>query len=228
MSKNNKKFISIRNKIYEIKNTFNVYLKIQLDSELVELIPIDGSEESIKLMTKWRNDNMDFFYSEFKSTNIKTKKWFSEIYLPDPNRILFFIIYKNEKIGHVGIFDFNEEKKSITLDNFVREADKGERGLMILVELAILKLCFYELKLEKVFVDLFESNSQANLLHKRCGFKIIKKIPLKKIKTNEGWNWIKDETKTNSTKFSNILEIKKSEIIEKSEELSKIKFFNNN
>jgi RimJ/RimL family protein N-acetyltransferase len=228
MSNNNKKSLAIRDKIHEIKNTFNSYSKIQLDSELVELVPIDDSDESIKLMTKWRNDNMDFFYSKFESTNIKTKKWFSEIYLPNPNRLLFFIIYKNEKIGHAGIFNFNEEQNSIILDNFVREIDKGERGLMILVELAILKLCFYELKLEKVFVDLFENNFQANLLHKRCGFKIIKKIPLKKIKTNEGWNWIKDETQINSTKFANILEIKKDEIIENSQELSRIKFFNNN
>ena len=80
----------------------------------------------------------------------------------------------------------------------------------------------------EVYLHLYHLNFQANLLHKRCGFKIIKKIPLKKIKTNEGWNWIKDETQINSTKFANILEIKKDEIIENSQELSRIKFFNNN
>ena len=167
---------------------------------------------------------MGFFYTKFQSTEERTRKWFNDIYLPDNTRVLFFIMYKNEKIGHAGIFNYNEEENSVTLDNFVREPTKGERGLMDLVELSIMKFSFVKLEVQKILVDLFGDNIQANLLHKRCGFKIVKKIPLKKINVNNDISWIKDETLSSTNKYANILEIQKNEFLEKNQELSKILF----
>jgi hypothetical protein len=75
------------------------------------LVPIterDLAQDHVAdLITKWREIGAYAFGSTFKPSKARTLDWINETLLPDPDRLLFLIYYKNFPIGHIGLRDLN-------------------------------------------------------------------------------------------------------------------------
>src|SRR6267143_4518246 len=84
------------------------FMKIKVNGAFAFLRPVDESDETIRLLTKWRNKYGDWFTTKFQATEDRTRKWLGNQVIDNPDRILFIIILENRKIGHVGIFQNKE------------------------------------------------------------------------------------------------------------------------
>jgi len=175
------------------------------------LMPIDTSQETVYLLTKWRKKYGEYFATKFEPTENRTRKWLKEQVTENRDKILFLIILNKKKVGHIGLFNYDKNDNSAEIDNVLRGERKEHRGLMEKIIYSIFDLGFKNLQLSKITLKVFGDNDKAINLYKRCGMSEVKHIPLKKIITQDGWKWVEDNLKQseNSKRFFNIMEIKK-------------------
>lgn len=176
------------------------FTTIYLQGNAVKLQLVDQSDETINLLTEWRNKYWDAFPAKFNATKNGTKKWIQDQVLEKPDRILFMIILGNDKIGHIGTYRYNTIDNSAEIDNVVRAIRKGYPGLMEKITKFMISWMFKELKLSKIQLKVFSDNYKAINLYERCGMLTVGNIPLKRIQTEDGWKW--DETQLNEGEYA--------------------------
>jgi len=199
-------------KIKELKNNATVnFTKISVDNNDVVLRVVDYSDETIELLTNWRNKFWDAFPVKFHATKDLTKKWLREQVYDKSDRILFLIILNDIKIGHIGSYRYNSIDNSAQIDNVLRSIRGSVPGLMEKVTTFMINWMFNELHLSKVSLKVFSDNFKAINLYERCGMVTVGMIPLKKIFTIDGWQWQETILKDNecADRYFSIMEINK-------------------
>lgn len=171
---------------------------IPMNDHKIILRLVDDSNDTINLLTIWRNKFWDAFPEKFNATNERTRKWLNEQVLKKPDRILFLILLNKKKIGHIGIYRYDETENSAEIDNVVRAVRDQLPGLMEKVTRFLIDWMFKELNLSKIKLKVFSDNYKAINLYERCGMVTVGNIPLKRINTKSGWKW--QETKLDATK----------------------------
>ncbi|OHB58196.1 MAG: hypothetical protein A2173_03600 [Planctomycetes bacterium RBG_13_44_8b] len=142
----------------------------------------EDEENYVKLLSQWRSDNWQAYPTVFKVTHEGTRKWIKEQLVEREDRILFMIIANNNyPIGHLGLSNFNFGKKEAEIDNVVRGVKNTFPGALTLALNTVNDWAFNKLGLVKLFLRVFYDNTHAIKFYERCGFKGIKKIPLRKI-----------------------------------------------
>ena len=137
-------------KLKEVKTFSQIdYFNIRVDDAKIMLRPVDESDETINLLTKWRNDNW-YWFDKFIATKESTGIWLKNQVINNPDRILFLIFLNGEKIGHIGTFRYNESENSAEIDNVLRGIRGCCPGLMENVTNKLISWMFSELKLSKV------------------------------------------------------------------------------
>jgi len=190
MSKYNKK-------IAELKNSKNKdVIKLEYLGKPTFLRIVDDSDETIQLLTKWRNDNWDGYPTKFEPTFESTQVYLKKI-IKDENQILFLIIHDDKKIGHIGIAYFDESDDCIWLENIVKGDSNMAPGIMEYVENLFLKWIFDEFNNSKIKGYIFSDNYKTIRLHEKCGWLTLKSIPLKREFSKEGWKWIPTKLSSN-------------------------------
>ncbi|MGI0011218.1 MAG: GNAT family N-acetyltransferase [Nitrosopumilaceae archaeon] len=176
---------------------------------MASLRPVDDSEETINLLTEWRNKFWDSFASKFEATKDRTRLWLRSQVMENPNRILFLIRVDSQKIGHIGIFLYDELQKIVEIDNVLRGIRNGNHGLMEKVTKNIIQWVFDDLRFEKIRLRVFSDNYKAINLYERCHMVTVDAIPLKRIFTNDGWKWEPAVVKENqyAERYHNVMEI---------------------
>ncbi len=181
--------------LYEIKNG---KLKIEIDffndkdQKLGKLKPVVDSKikdnsKIVKLMTKWRKDYKDKFFTQFEITEERTKSWLDNQIIKSDDRIFFMIEINDKKlIGHIGVVFFKDNDLVCELDNFVKDKDCQISGIMTYATKALINFLFNSLKMEKLKIRVFSDNLKAQELYIRCGFSKIKEVGLKKEITEDG------------------------------------------
>ena len=210
---NNDDYDLCTEKIRAAKNQ-DVFSVIQIDQNKAILKPVDESDETISLLTNWRNQHVKSFFSYFQATDKRTKAWLRRDVIDNPNRILFMVFIDGKKIGHAGMCRYNKQTNSAEIDNFIRSDKSGFPGLMNEIEKGLLRWMFEELNLSKVQGWLFADNFWSNSLHQKCGFKITRKFPLKKTETEDGWMWEEDKSNPDGSsveRYGNLIEITREE-----------------
>jgi RimJ/RimL family protein N-acetyltransferase len=125
-----------KNRIYTgnmIRNTTQISRQIMLSSirdiaefnvlndsgeeSIAKLIPINTrnlSRNDISiLMTVWRNENAQWYPSQFTATIDRTQHWLQEHIISSRDRIIFCIVVNNEIVGHIGIATASNSNSSI-------------------------------------------------------------------------------------------------------------------
>jgi len=200
-------------KIKELKNNSTAnFTKISVDNNDVVLRVVDDSDETIELLTNWRNQFWDAFPVKFHATRALTKKWLREQVYDKSDRILFLIILNDIKIGHIGSYRYNSIDNSAQIDNVLRSIRGSVPGLMEKVTTFMINWMFNELHLSKVSLKVFSDNFKAINLYERCGMVTVGMIPLKQNFTADGWKWqetiIKDDEYAD--RYFSIMEINKT------------------
>lgn len=182
-------------------NTTNKSLEILVKDELGKvvgkLVCIDkktiGNDSIISLLTKWRNQYMEFFLTQFNATFERTKKWLENIVIPANDRLLF-IIYSAEgkPIGNFGICDLKENAGE--LDNLIRGEKSDTPKMIFLCEIALLTWMFEYLNYDLVNLHVFSNNEPTIKLHKSVGFGFWKKMQLSRKQTPEHIQFLIDSS----------------------------------
>ena len=128
--------------------------------DLVFLKPLNLSDK--KQIKKW---NKDEEVSQYR-----------EIYVPGDNKFqnISFGIHdqKSQKlIGDIGISLIDVKNKHAEIGMTIGDKDYWNKGYGTDLVKAILKFCFIDLKLNKVYLDVWEENKRAIGCYSKCGFK---------------------------------------------------------
>ena len=203
--------------IQKIKDRGNTnIIKISYDCNQITLKLVNESEDTIKLLTDLRKKYRNMFATNFKMSEERTKKWIHNKLLN--NDSILFIVYANgKKIGNIGTDLYDEETNSAELDNMMKDPSCKINGIMTVVEKVYLKWMFDYFKLSKIRGRLFNDNYKMMNAHIKCGWKIIRVIPLKKTTTNDGWIWEEKKLESDDIlvkRSFNIIELIKENLIE--------------
>ena len=80
------------NKLQETKNGDGIdIIKFPIDDNIAKLSVVDNSDDTIRLLTEWRNEFFDAYFDKFTATEDRTKKWLKEQVMEKADRILFII-----------------------------------------------------------------------------------------------------------------------------------------
>ena len=180
-------------KLKQIKNLSDIDLvEFNIGDSVATFRVVDDSTETVKLLSKWRDEYFDAFYDKFKVTEERTKMWIQKQNLDLPGRILFMIILNGQKVAHMGIDSYDEHDNSAKLSNILRGVREGYPGLMLKGEIALSKLMFELLKLSKIKVCMWSDNFKAVNLHAtKLGCNVEDNSPFKRVFTDDGWKWEK-------------------------------------
>lgn len=136
-----------------------------------------GRPEVIALLTRWREANRRFFFTQFGATEEGTALWLKTVVLSDPHRVLFFIREeKGRRIGHYGLCNVRDNRAE--LDNLVRGERGGDRRLIFYAELALMHWAFRRLDVEEIRLEAFGNNTLALAIHQDVGFNLVAREPM--------------------------------------------------
>lgn len=148
----------------------------------------------IRLLAQWRDHAQDFFPSQFAVTFEGTKLWLENQVIKNFDRILFLVssARNNMPVGHLGLYRFDWKEKSCEIDNVIRGRDDLLPGIMTPATIQVGKWARKKLGVKILYLKVLADNQRAISLYERCGYKGVKRIPLRK-EVHEGMiQWIED------------------------------------
>ena len=111
-------------KINKIKENQLVIFNVPyIDGKNIIVKIVDDLDDTISLLVKWRNRYGEWFDTKFFANNETTKKWINNKIIEDIERVLFLIIYNDQKIGHFGLDNYNENEEENEESNNLEEDD---------------------------------------------------------------------------------------------------------
>ena len=209
--------MSYYEKLKEIKNFGSVdFMKIKYQGKNVILRLVDESDETVILLTKWREMYRNNFGTDFSISEKKTREWLRKGVLENPDKIVFVIYVEIRKIGIISTAEYDEKTNSAILDTMMKDPTYKLPGLMTTIEKVYLKWMFDELNLSKITGFLFSDNKKMMNIHQKCGWAIIDIVPIQKISTDEGTKWEKISSKLDNMKaerYFNLIELTRENLM---------------
>ncbi len=162
------------------------------------------NRELIRFLSECRELASAWYPSIFKVTEEGTKKWLKYQVIDVEDRILFIAeTIDGVPFGHMGFYRGEA-------DNFIRGRMDVLSGGMTYALNAMLKWAFCDLDLKDLYLRVFSDNYRAIAFYKRCSFKEIDKIPLRKIE-NRGiikWEEIPEGSIERAERFFSVMHLK--------------------
>lgn len=148
------------------------------------------NEEEIKKLAEWRKKYEKWFPAQFKVTVRGTKVWLKERLLDAQDRFLFMIETPSSRpIGHLGFFRFDFKNRACEIDNVIR-GESDYPGIMTHSLNILINFAKNILGVKDLYLEVFSDNKKAIALYERCGFKEIKRMPLKKVVSYDKVSWV--------------------------------------
>lgn len=146
---------------------------MRLEGRNVLLLPIDR-EVDIENIVRWRNQPFvrdNFIYRELFTVESQ-KRWIET--MVDTGRVSQFVIYagQNKKaIGSVYLRDIDRQNEKAEYGIFIGEEDYLGRGYGSEAARLMIRYGFEKLRLHKIFLRVFATNSRALGSYRKAGFK---------------------------------------------------------
>ena len=148
------------------------------DGKFIELSLCDDSSETVRLITKWRGDNIKWYDSDFLPTEFRTKKWLQNNILNCADSVLFLILVDGKKIGHIGLDNYNPDLDSIYIVSVVKGESIVFPGLMEHVGNKLIDWIFHKLNISTIKLRVFSDNYKAINMNERMGMLTINSVPM--------------------------------------------------
>jgi RimJ/RimL family protein N-acetyltransferase len=154
----------------------------------------------IACLTNWRNRHVNAFLTEFAATDERTSCWLSDVVHTDDSRILFMIEdVQGERVGYMGIAYIDWERSYVEADAIV-SSGATPKGMMSAALRTALGWAMGQLGLNVVAVRVLSDNP-ALVFYRKLGFEETKRVPLKRVVSDELVSWIEDETLATSERY---------------------------
>jgi RimJ/RimL family protein N-acetyltransferase len=141
--------------------------------------------ELVALLAAWRERANAFFPAQFPVTLEGTHRWLVKQLLEVPERMLFWVRGPGgERLGHLGLYRFDFDERSVELDNVIRGVSGALPGAMFSAVGALAHWSFETLGIQSLCLRVLSDNERAIRLYERCGFHETMRMPL--VRTDEG------------------------------------------
>jgi perosamine synthetase len=138
-------------------------------------------EALIADLTRWRNENVAAYPSQFVATPISTKAWLRDRVLGVPDRMLFLVINKfGRTVGHLGFASAINDDCSLEMDNIVRGVKSGDAGIMMSAMITLMDWAEEKVGPREIYLRVFECNTHAITFYEKLGFVRDRLLPLTK------------------------------------------------
>jgi perosamine synthetase len=132
-------------------------------------------------LTRWRNENVSAYPSQFTATSMSTRAWLRDRVLGVPDRMLFLVVNKfGRTIGHLGFASAINDDCSLEMDNIVRGVKTGEPGIMSAAMNTLIDWAEEKLGPQEIYLRVFEDNKHAIGFYEKLGFVRDRILPLTK------------------------------------------------
>lgn len=170
-----------------------------------------NDDNLINLLCKWRNEFVHVYPTQFKATFDSTLSWAKNVLLNDDSKILFIICSPSGSYcGHVGLANLNNKEGFFEIDNLIKGDKYIPPNLIIDSCKELIKWAYNVLLCSNLFLKVFEDNREAVFFWRRNDFVIDKKIPLKKIKSEDKVSYITAKNDGEAEKNFLVLKHKRS------------------
>ena len=193
-------------------NVQQAYLRAMKIKDIGFLVPICHQhledKQIIENLTKWRNEFVDVFPTQFKAEFDGTKRWLKEQVLDNHARILFLVVNKSGKaLGHLGFNNCLNNECSFEIDNVVRGEMCEERNTFGLALEQAMKWARETINVNKFWLRVFSENQHAINFYLRNNFVEEKRIGLKKEVENNLIKYLPSKVNTlnRSKSYSNCI-----------------------
>ncbi len=132
-------------------------------------------------LTRWRNEDVAAYPSQFVATAASTKAWLRDRVLAVPDRMLFLVVNKyGRTVGHLGFANALNDECSLEMDNIVRGVKTGDPGIMARGMTALIDWAEEKLGPSEIYLRVFETNVHAIAFYEKLGFVRDRLLPLTK------------------------------------------------
>lgn len=145
-------------------------------------------------LTRWRNQNVHAFLSEFVATEARTERWLREYVGPDPTRVVFMVEVGDQIVGYMGLAQIDWNRRSFELDGIVRGRANAPRGVMTCGVLAMIDWAVNCLGLCHPVVRVLAHNTHAVAFYRRMGFADSCRVALYKVTSDDGSQLTEEST----------------------------------
>ncbi|HEV3020999.1 MAG TPA: GNAT family N-acetyltransferase [Pirellulales bacterium] len=152
--------------------------------------PEADDEGVISLLAAWRTQANAFFPAQFPVTLAGTHRWLVKQLLEVPERVLFWVrALDGKRIGHLGLFRFDFDDRSVELDNVIRGVNGAAPGAMFTAVQTLARWSFESLGMQALCLRVLSDNTRAIRLYERCGFQETMRMPLVRVAEGEVVRW---------------------------------------
>jgi UDP-4-amino-4,6-dideoxy-N-acetyl-beta-L-altrosamine N-acetyltransferase len=130
------------------------------------------AREDLETVRNWRNspEVSKYMYTDAQITPEQQLAWFERI-SQDETKRYWLLRYGDRPIGLVNIADIDHHNKRCNWGFYFGVSDLRGLGLASKVEFNVLRYVFDHLKLNKLYCELFEWNTNVIALHSKFGFR---------------------------------------------------------
>jgi RimJ/RimL family protein N-acetyltransferase len=130
--------------------------------------------EYLSLITEWRRNYKEFFFSNFEPTIERTEKWLKSVFLSSPRNLFFLLFFEEKFIGHYAFKNLSEQ--SVFLDNLVKGVQGGHAKIIETTALALIDWLFDNFCISHVNGTILADNPYSIMSNKKIGFDFSEKI----------------------------------------------------
>ena len=138
-----------------------------------------GSEYIIKMLTDWRNQNMENFLTQFIATPERTRQWMQDVLFQARGQMLFLVYAQNNLIGHFGFKNLTSQ--SVLLDNVIRGERIGHPKVFVFAGKALVRWLQVTALVKTIYGEVMTNNITSIMMNKQIGFSGWKRHPLVKV-----------------------------------------------
>ena len=128
----------------------------------------------LSLITEWRRNYKEFFFSNFEPTIEKTEIWLKSVFLSSPRSLFFLLFFEEKFIGHYAFKNLSEQ--SVFLDNLVKGVQGGHAKIIETTVLALIDWLFDNFCIKQINGTVLADNPYAIISNRKIGFEFSKKI----------------------------------------------------
>lgn len=139
---------------------------------MIKLIPFNKAH--FEKSRKWMNDPelCRLFNRVYRSWSKEDQeKWYAQL-KKDRSQLVFAIIYNGIYVGNIGLKEIDHENKKGEYYILIGDKKYWNKGIGTKASKLLLSKCKRQLKLNKIYLQVAESNKSALKLYKKIGFVI--------------------------------------------------------
>lgn len=156
----------------------------------VDASVLDPNDPRLPLIMTWRRENRESFFTWVTVTEEGTRRWLATQVLERPDRILFMAEFDGTSFGHLGLTNFDFEKRTCEIDNVLRGNKNVFPGGMRASLQALLQWTFATLECAGITLRVFADNARAIRLYESSGFRTTQIVPVNAVTAGDETRWI--------------------------------------